>query len=631
MLHIVNNDTMEQVPKVFQKVVPYHYTKNKKGYTFVAEAFTGDTYVASSRWKLRLIGSCNPLPCLSRESPSNTFTIKEIRDYYIPNDKKILFRYSIKVALPHPVTVQVRTSKPDAFIKLQILENEETIVSSIGKGQAIIPAINFLGSEKVVRSQSSKQILLMHAASKKEQELYIKKKSTQGSQKSYKGRPASIIVDPGQPLLDEEIINVPIIEETVSTPQQVNKYIIQCLVLYNSWPLTESQLTFVQALKELEKSDSKAHGEKHEELVTLGSPDSHTISEGQKSSGTSKTRKGKDKSSEKDKTAKEKQAPRFEPPVSTVHPQQEDPNKPYWILRLVTEHNEAEFFEVKKDTERADEIRAMKQAWETTEPGRAIKASQARLHYLSQFIKKIPDADSVPVSESQTKAVEEVEISPNAIKESDTKGSIGSESKDVILSGSMLWKKCQMSKGLKDLSKLVSSESGGTSPAGKEEQSTRKENIRPPSRTPTILEMSPQLIRKALECVDLTQYIRRTVTKDPVLQTEELNQQQAMQKAEEVHQFRQYRTRVLSIRDIDQEEQFKVKDKVLEMYGEMRDSLDEARQKIFDIREEYRNKLLEAERLRLEALAAEEAASSVEPEKKTLAPDTQKKKKGKKK
>lgn len=34
-----------------------------------------------------------------------------------------------------------------------------------------------------------------------------------------------------------------------------------------------------------------------------------------------------------------------------------------------------------------------------------------------------------------------------------------------------------MSKGLKDLSKLVSSESGGTSPAGKEEQSTRKENI----------------------------------------------------------------------------------------------------------------------------------------------------------
>lgn len=63
---------------------------------------------------------------------------------------------------------------------------------------------------------------------------------------------------------------------------------------------------------------SLAHGEKHEELVTLGSPDSHTISEGQKSSGTSKIRKGKEKSSEKDKTAREKQAPRFEPQVGVL-------------------------------------------------------------------------------------------------------------------------------------------------------------------------------------------------------------------------------------------------------------------------------------------------------------------------
>ncbi|KAK2490540.1 hypothetical protein MC885_020355 [Smutsia gigantea] len=245
--------------------------------------------------------------------------------------------------------------------------------------------------------------------------------------------------------------------------------------------------------------------------------------------------------------------------MSAAHPQQEDPNKPYWILRLVTEHNEGDFFEIKKDTERADEIQAMKQAWEMTEPGRAVKASQARLHYLSRFIKKIPDTESATVSESQTKATEEG----------------------------------------------------------------------PYSRSPTILDMSPRLIRKELECVDLTQYVRKTRA-EPLLQTEELNQQRAMQKAEEVHRFRQYRTRVLSIRNIDQEERFKLKDEVLEMSWEMRDSLDEARQKIFSIREEYRNKLLEAERLRLEAQAGEEAALRAEREKKIPAPDTQKKKKGKK-
>uniref|UniRef100_A0A8D1ELB9 Calpain catalytic domain-containing protein n=1 Tax=Sus scrofa TaxID=9823 RepID=A0A8D1ELB9_PIG len=566
MLHVVNNDTMERVPKLFQKVVPYLYTKNKKGYTFVAEAYTSDMYVSSARWKLRLIGSYHPLPCLSRDPPCNTFAIKEIRDYYIPNDKKLVFRYSIKVALPHPVTIQVRVSKPDAFIKLQILENEEVIVSSTGKGQAIIPTVNFLGNEKALSSQSSKQIL-SHASFKREQDFYLKKKSAQGSQKSYK-RPGSAVADSGQPILDEETVSVPSTEENASTPQQVYKYIIQCLVLYNSWPLTESQLMFVQALKDLEKNDNKAHGEKHEELITLGSPDSHTISEGQKSSGTSKTRKGKEKSSEKEKLAKEKQAPRFEPQMSIAH-SQEDPNKPFWILRLVTEHNEAEFFEVKKDTERADEIRAMKQAWEMTEPGRSIKASQARLHYLSRFIKKTPDTEGVLMSESQTKAGEEVETS--SMKESDTKSPLSLDSRETLSSGSMLWKKWQMSKGLKDLTKSTSSESGGSSPAGKEEreQSTRKENITGPrSRSPTILEMSPQLIRKKLQCVDLSQYIQKTDT-DILLQTDELNQQQAMQKAEEVHQFRQYRSRILSIRDIDQEERLKIKDKVLEMYGEM--------------------------------------------------------------
>lgn len=68
-------------------------------------------------------------------------------------------------------------------------------------------------------------------------------------------------------------------------------------------------------------------------------------------------------------------------------------------------------------------------------------------------------------------------------------------------------------------------------------------------------------------------FISRKTRAEPLLQTEELNQQQAMQKAEEVHQFRQYWTRVLSVRGTDQEERFKLKDEVLEMYGEMQVSL----------------------------------------------------------
>ena len=67
--------------------------------------------------------------------------------------------------------------------------------------------------------------------------------------------------------------------------------------------------------------------------------------------------------------------------------------------------------------------------------------------------------------------------------------------------------------------------------------------------------------------------ISRKTNIEPLFQTDELSQQQAMQKAEEIHQFRQYRTRILSIRDVDQEERLKVQDKVLEMYAGMRVSL----------------------------------------------------------
>lgn len=69
---------------------------------------------------------------------------------------------------------------------------------------------------------ASKQILAVQTSSKKEQELYTKKKSTQGSQKSYKGRTVSATVDTGQPILDEEPISMPTIEENASMPQQVS-------------------------------------------------------------------------------------------------------------------------------------------------------------------------------------------------------------------------------------------------------------------------------------------------------------------------------------------------------------------------------------------------------------------------
>lgn len=64
----------------------------QKGYTFMAEAQTGEIPVIAGKWKLRLINSYSPLPILSREAVNNVYSIKEVKDYYVPNDKHIIFR-----------------------------------------------------------------------------------------------------------------------------------------------------------------------------------------------------------------------------------------------------------------------------------------------------------------------------------------------------------------------------------------------------------------------------------------------------------------------------------------------------------------------------------------------------------
>ncbi|XP_020666074.3 androglobin isoform X1 [Pogona vitticeps] len=559
VLHVVDNDTLEELPRIFLRVVPHLYTKNKKGYTFMAEIQTGESPVMAGKWRLRLIGSYSPLPLLARETVNNLFSIKEVKDYYVPNDKHIIFRYAVKVTTPLIATVQVQTSKSDTIIKLQVLDSEEEMVNTIGKGHAVIPAFHFISVERPLSSLSTAgKGGTVQSAPKKDPEVAVpKKKGTVAAQKNVK---SSVKMSQDGPVsTEEETVTMPATEENVV--QQPHKYIIQASVLYNSWPLNESQLIFVQALKELEKNEIKAHPvEKHEENVLVLSPDIHSNLEGQKSAGSSKTtRKTKEKTAEKaEKTAKEK-------PPSAVRPesQQSDPNKPYWILRLVIEQNEIEALDLRKDTERADEIKAMKQAWEAAEPGRAVKAAQERVQFINKLMRK---------------------------------GLLESEAESV--------------------STPVGS--GGTGPASP----VSEQMVSPPVATETNL--APQ--RKEWEPLDLTPYIRKTLP-EPVLKNESIIREQEMRKTEEINLFRQFRELVLEHRQQELMARNQLKQNVLEMYEDLQASLDEARGRVLSVREAYRAKLLEAERLRQEALAAEEAALRAEQEKKT--PDVQKKKGGK--
>ncbi|XP_041108297.1 androglobin isoform X3 [Polyodon spathula] len=516
ILHVVNNDTGEEVPRVFQKVEPRVYTKNINGYTFMAEAHTGDLLLPAGKWKLLLIGSYNPLPVLGRETVNNNFSIKEVKDYFLPNDKNLICRYQVKVISDHLATVQVQTSKPDVYIKLQILDNDDEVACSTGKGHAVVPAFTFLPNERPSspsRKGTAKQSLTMGSE---------KERSSSACSQSARS------VEESQSQRDDETGS--------STPlQMMHKYIIQATVLHKSWTLSESELAFVQVLKEAEKNDIKVHGEKREESTTPVSVETPQI-DSQKPAATppkSSGKKGREKpveKSEKDKPSKDKEK------IVPLSPSL-DASKPNWTLRVVSDQNDAEAIEVKKDTERVDEIRALKQAWETAEPGRAIKAMQSRLQYINKYMKKIYPEPSAEGGKDVTAAAPD--------------GGIVSAIPECPATPSTL--------AANDHVRRVSIESF----------------VQPP--------------------MDFTPFIRKSLP-EAVLKDEFITEQQQKGKSEEIHRFRQFRELVMERREQEMQSRNISKKRQLEMYEQLQIILDEKRQRILTCREAYRSKLLEAER-----------------------------------
>ncbi|XP_038661066.1 androglobin isoform X2 [Scyliorhinus canicula] len=361
VLHVVNNDTGEEVPRVFQKVVPIVYTKNSGGYTFTVEAQTGSLPVPPGKWKLRLIGSMFPLPSLASDTVNNGFSMKEIKSYYIPNDKNIIFRYQINAHATHLATLHIQTSKPDVCIKLQILDNNKEVAKATGKGHAVIPSFLFI---------SSAGRPIVYTPSRKPSDAPViavgsRKLGSTSSSKTARSS-AKISNELKSPILLDEGLNR-MLEVGQSVTKVVHKYIIQALVLRKSWPLTESELTFAESQKDVDNNELTGR------TIDPVFPDTE---ESKPSTATKHSRKGK--AVDKDKV-KEKNTPaRIDIPV-----QQIDTTKPHFTLHYVTDYGESDCVEIKKDSEQQDEIRAMKRAWEDAEPGRAFKALQLRLHIMN--------------------------------------------------------------------------------------------------------------------------------------------------------------------------------------------------------------------------------------------------------
>ncbi|XP_033740802.1 androglobin-like isoform X8 [Pecten maximus] len=551
MLRVINNDTGEEIPKVFQRVAPYVYKKNRKGYTFVAEARTTEMPLAANKWRMRLIGSLSPLPAPQKNEKNevtcnSTFHVRELKDYYIPNPKDVIFRYAVKVnedhMPPNVTSIQVNTSKQDVYIKLVVLDDEVEVASTTGKGHAVIPAFIFqkdidLNSEdKRPSSRTSNKDTKGKASTAK-----LKRS---GSAKSVDGRASRGSRHSDAGVSDGEI------DEKDLKP---HKYIIQATVMRNSWPLSESSWIFVQMLKDIEKNELKVSFKPppNEDIANKDRPPSPPKQEKAPAASSSTQKGGKggktDKKGGKDKDKDQKGS---RPPSQAF-----DMTKPHWTLRVVSDASSFEDIEVKKDTERADEIRAMKKAWENAEPGRAAKALQSRLKYLNTHLIKLhPDKDEEEVKEGEDKPESEAEIPPPQTPLS------MHEDKEEILT------------------------------------------LEPPP-PPTPKEILPPL--------DITPFLRKANGEPRYLDEEEIQRREEENK-QQVEEYKAFREQVKNWREQDKQMRNNIKIKQLEQCEDLQAMLDTAREGINKPREAFRQKFLDEERKKQEAEAEKEAALAAE-------------------
>ncbi|XP_055005781.1 androglobin [Boleophthalmus pectinirostris] len=314
VLHVINNDTGEELRTVFNKIVPHVYQPNQLGYTFLAEAVSESSKTTTTTnpltWRMRLIGSNEFLPKPANEKSVNKFVPKEFKDYYIPNKHNIICRHIVEVTADVLSTIQFETSKSDVMIRVLILDHGKEVTRRTGMGHIMIPVFFFLAN-----------------VDEKNQD------------------------KPSSPKQRHQVDNAQPPTETTT-----HKYVVQAEVLNESWDLDESQLAYVHTLQDLEKSDLRVN----QSADTLAPPPIEQPK--------TETAKPKEKGKPKDTKVQE-----------TII----DQSKAYWTLRLVIDKSEN--MKVKKDTERRDEIKALKRAWETAEPGRAAKALQSRLKFLEQF------------------------------------------------------------------------------------------------------------------------------------------------------------------------------------------------------------------------------------------------------
>ncbi|CAF3652930.1 unnamed protein product [Rotaria sordida] len=603
LLHVINNDTYDEMPLIFNRLRPGMFTKNKNGYTFFAEGISLDQSIPSDRFRLRLITSYTQLPEIRTDQIISSFITKEIIDYYIPNKEQIICRYRIIISDNvnqtglnyHLASIHFSTSKTDVLMRLTVLDNNEEIVSVEGKGCLVLPAILFMRMITNIVQPQPQPVLKSTP------------KTTGGSRKkdlnnTYQGNITDLTtmnsvrsdkdkIGNGMRTRSNSRTGLIIVDEE----DKLHKYIIQVTLPHKSWPLTANQWQFVEQLKEQEKNElqvfnpqsstpktdrpindstsSKRTGQTNSNISTT----SNRIKSSTVGSGRSSTTSLNRSKSLKENTEK------------TI-----DTSKPHWILRIISDADKVDELTIKKDTERNEELMNIKKAWATFQVGRAKKAMETRQKFLDSLQSKVDEVslyetidDATNISEIRTDEEVSTTINSSIIEQqqsvnkqtSTTKKSISSTKKESV--------KDEVSKQIELISPSLSSSSQIDEPLLDEPPASKPKIILPP------LDVKPFLKQKL--------FSDEPIISDSLFEQEDLQRRQSnfIEHSKYVDEIRQ-------IRQEDQNNRYKEKIRQLEEYFDLQAKTDQIRCTINEPREEFRQRFLEIERIRLQELAIQE-------------------------
>ena len=162
-----------------------------------------------------------------------------------------------------------------------------------------------------------------------------------------------------------------------------HRYIVEATVLKDSWPLTKTQWNFVSLLRENESNELKVFvngrvGSPTKEAGKKGGGGAGGGGGGSSSSTAAANKGGKPAAGGKSKGTPNQGVSR--PASSSTF----DGSRPFWSLKWISDAAAADSLEVRKETGRVEEIRAMKKAWESHEPGRFAKAQLSRGEFLKR-------------------------------------------------------------------------------------------------------------------------------------------------------------------------------------------------------------------------------------------------------